>query len=343
MPKIKNNVQTRQRPYGQVNRPVNLPQSTRESPASPTVMSAVPQSTRESPASPTVMSAVSIESLSSDSSSDSPHFSRPLPVQVVVGGEYTYNPNDHLGSGGFGSIFKGYRVSDNLPVVLKKISLGDVSYINSIPREVFFHAKAKAVPGVAKLLAYFYSHHHLWLVLYYDPLLLALDDFVLSSGGVSETEALEILHNIGNTLKSLIEEGINHGDLKPENILINPFNLETKLIDFGLAKQFSNMPTNNFGGTALYWPPEVHTSSFYISECVLVWGLGLILYFLLTSRLPFSTRGQIAMSVFPMPNRAKNQWITPFTSYLLNMTLRRYEFGRWGLNDVLHHLRCYST
>lgn len=34
-------------------------------------------------------------------------------------GEYYYKPEDSLGKGNFGQVFKGYRKSDNLPVAIK--------------------------------------------------------------------------------------------------------------------------------------------------------------------------------------------------------------------------------
>jgi len=90
--------------------------------------------------------------------------------------------------------------------------------------------------------------------------------------------ALEYLHN----------NNIVYRDLKPENIFID-INGHVKLGDFGFAKVLENGGrTYTFCGTPGYVAPEnvlAHGYNFSVDW----WGLGVVMYVLLTGRQPFST------------------------------------------------------
>ncbi|KAG1658436.1 hypothetical protein FOA52_009857 [Chlamydomonas sp. UWO 241] len=94
----------------------------------------------------------------------------------------------------------------------------------------------------------------------------------------SITLALEYLHN----------NNIVYRDLKPENVFIDG-NGHVKLGDFGFAKVLENgSRTYTFCGTPGYVAPEnvlAHGYNFSVDW----WGLGVVMYVLLTGRQPFST------------------------------------------------------
>ena len=90
--------------------------------------------------------------------------------------------------------------------------------------------------------------------------------------------ALEYLHN----------NNIVYRDLKPENVFID-VNGHVKLGDFGFAKVLDNgNRTYTFCGTPGYVAPENVLAHGY-NYSVDWWGLGVVMYVLLTGRQPYST------------------------------------------------------
>ena len=116
-----------------------------------------------------------------------------------------------------------------------------------------------------------------------------LRDYIRENAPLSETEALKIFRQLAVALSYLHQQGIIHRDIKPENIILS--RNRPILIDFGLAKKF-NLPSitvdGSIVGTMYYLPPEVLKGGEY-SEKGDVYALGLILYEMLSGRLPFET------------------------------------------------------
>jgi len=85
----------------------------------------------------------------------------------------------------------------------------------------------------------------------------------------------------------LHQRGIIYRDLKLENLLLDK-NGHIKMVDFGLSKDeiFGNQMTNTFCGTPSYLPPEVIRKMLYGRQ-VDWWGLGVVMFELLTGFLPF--------------------------------------------------------
>jgi serine/threonine protein kinase/DNA-binding CsgD family transcriptional regulator/anti-sigma regulatory factor (Ser/Thr protein kinase) len=84
-------------------------------------------------------------------------------------------------------------------------------------------------------------------------------------------------------------QGILHRDLKPDNVMLTPDG-QVKLTDFGLSKIRGDMPLTEahlMVGTALYMAPEVIAGHPADARTDL-YAVGVMLYELLTGRVPFS-------------------------------------------------------
>ena len=120
---------------------------------------------------------------------------------------------------------------------------------------------------------------------------------LISQGELTLGEVLNIGIQMASALAAAHAAGIVHRDIKPDNIMQRGDGL-VKLLDFGIAKLLeppsgtgANAPmqteTGAVVGTVGYMSPE-QARGVSIDERTDVWSLGVVLYQLLTRRLPFA-------------------------------------------------------
>ncbi len=98
-------------------------------------------------------------------------------------------------------------------------------------------------------------------------------------------ESTRIVSAISDGLASAHSHGILHRDIKPANILLDS-DLSPKIGDFGLARQVGIHETGEAFGTPGYTAPEVLHNPQAIDESTDLYALGVILYELLTGKVP---------------------------------------------------------
>ena len=124
----------------------------------------------------------------------------------------------------------------------------------------------------------------------------------ISESAMQSEEAAKLLSKLAKAIGYANDEGIIHRDLKPANVLLTRTG-EPKITDFGLAKHVWNddaesqqlTQTGAALGSPCYMSPEQASgNSMSISRATDVYGLGTILYEVLTKRPPHSGANQLA-------------------------------------------------
>ncbi|MBW4612987.1 MAG: AAA family ATPase [Desmonostoc vinosum HA7617-LM4] len=207
-----------------------------------------------------------------------------------------YQVTEEIYNGSRTVVYRGYRETDSLPVVIKLLKNPYPSLSELVQfRNQYTIAKNLNSPVIIQT----YS-----LELYQNGYALVMEDF----GGISlkdyftsiETlhvksleEFLEIAIALCNILDILYRERIIHKDIKPRNILINPQTKQVKLIDFSIASLLPRetqtlINPNVLEGTLAYISPEqtgrMNRGIDYRTD---LYSLGVTLYEILTGKLPF--------------------------------------------------------
>lgn len=144
--------------------------------------------------------------------------------------------------------------------------------------------------------------------------------------------AIELIRKVASGIAYLHARGIIHRDLKPSNVMVRPTG-EPVVMDFGLARDFSSDETRLTCtgmalGTPPYMPPEQLSGQKDVGVAADVYGVGLLLYELLTARLPFESKlpavlyTQI-MHELPTPPSLHNAAVQPRLDALCLKALRK--------------------
>lgn len=125
--------------------------------------------------------------------------------------------------------------------------------------------------------------------------------FINWNGRLPEDEAMVYFRQIMSALEYCHSLNICHRDLKPENILLKADG-QVKIADFGMAAlhQTSSHQLRTACGSPHYAAPELLRHQHYKGSAVDIWSMGVILFAMLSARLPFDDE-----DISVMLNRAK--------------------------------------
>src|SRR5207244_1650536 len=115
-------------------------------------------------------------------------------------------------------------------------------------------------------------------------------DKVVRRQAISIRRAAELIAKLARTVHYAHEHGIVHRDIKPGNVLLDQEG-EPHLTDFGLARlvetESTVTRTTDCLGTPSYMAPEQASGNNAELKSTDIYGLGAVLYHLLTGRPPF--------------------------------------------------------
>ena len=161
-------------------------------------------------------------------------------------------------------------------------------------------------------------------------------DQIIKTRQLGVLEAIDLAIQVGEGLSAAHDQGIIHRDVKAANVIVTPRG-RAVVLDFGVARSTEHTPLTQTGGvigTTAYMCPEQFTGADYDHRCD-IWGLGVLLYEMLTGALPFVGRTQVAvmqaiLNTAPRPVGALRPIDDMGVEHILNRALakqpkRRYQ------------------
>ena len=199
-----------------------------------------------------------------------------------------YKILEKLGQGGMGIVYLAEDLNLERKVAIKFLP----KYIseNTEERQRFkIEAKAAAKlnhPNIATIHSIEETDNELFIVMEYIKGVELSDK--IKAGTIPAADAVKIATQIADGLDAAHKEGIIHRDIKSSNIMITDSGV-VKVMDFGLAKLKGTSKLTKMGstvGTIAYMSPEQSRSD-EVDNRTDLWSLGVVLYEMLTGKVPF--------------------------------------------------------
>src|SRR5438270_3398190 len=203
-----------------------------------------------------------------------------------------YELLEEVGRGGQGVVYRARQKSLNRTVAIKVIGLGQFA---STPHLKRFRQEADAAASLEHpQIVPIYEIGERDRSCYFSMKFVEGGqlDAVLEGKPMPVRQAAELMLKIARTVQFAHEHGILHRDIKPGNILLDKKG-EPHLTDFGLARlvetESTVTRTKEVLGTPSYMAPEQAVGeTTKLTSATDVYGLGAVLYQLLTGQPPFA-------------------------------------------------------
>src|SRR5215813_11489028 len=235
---------------------------------------------------------VPVEGPLTDDTPVEPHLKTTSDLANVLGELGDYELLEEIGRGGQGVVFRARQKSLNRTVALKVIGLGQWATTTHLKR---FRLEAEAAARLDHpCIVPIYEVGERDGQCYFSMKFVEggqLDE-VVTHTPISIRQAAELIAKVARTVYYAHEHGVLHRDIKPGNILVDAKG-EPNLTDFGLARLVESESTVTRTvevlGTPSYMAPEQATgNNNKLTSATDVYGLGAVLYQLLTKHPPFA-------------------------------------------------------
>jgi serine/threonine-protein kinase len=224
-----------------------------------------------------------------------------------------------IGSGGMAEVYRARDLMLERTVAVKLLR-EDFSQDPAFRERFRQEAKAAANlshPNIVTIHDFGFDDQQIFIVMEYIPGT-DLKTILESRGKLNVDEALRLIIQACAGVGYAHRAGLVHCDIKPHNMIVTP-DQRLKVTDFGIARALASIHaqevSNVVWGSPQYFSPE-QASGHSPSPASDVYGLGVVLYEMLTGQLPFigKTAAELSLmhrTIAPVPPSQLNALIPP--------------------------------
>lgn len=227
-----------------------------------------------------------------------------------------YEVHELVGVGGMSLVYRAYDVIEAKNVAIKILKdeyFGNKDFMRRFKNE----SQAISVlshPNIVKILNVSFGTNFQYIVMEYI-FGITLKEYISKKENLDWKDAVQIIKQVLLAISHAHSRGIIHRDIKPQNIMILQDGT-VKVTDFGIARFFNNETqtiTDKTIGSVHYISPEQAKGlkTDYKSD---IYSIGVVLYELLTKRLPFEADNAVSVAIMQMQ-------VTPQAPRLLNPSI----------------------
>lgn len=217
-----------------------------------------------------------------------------------------YEIHELIGVGGMAYVYKAYdRVEDRWVAI--KILKEEFSNNSDFLRRFRNESKAIAVlshPNIVNVYDVSFGDQLQYIVMeYIDGI--TLKEYIEQEGAIRWNEAVHFTMQILMALECAHEKGIIHRDIKPQNIMLLQDGT-IKVADFGIARFLQSETTTMTDkaiGSVHYIAPEQARGD-YITDKADIYSVGVMLYEMLTGKLPFVADNAVSVALMQLQAKA---------------------------------------
>ena len=210
-----------------------------------------------------------------------------------------YEVISRVGGGGMAVVYKAKDLLLYRYVAIKVLNeslSNDSEFIRRFSREAQA-AASLSHPNVVNVYDVGTEGHTHYIVMEYveGP---TLKEWIQQNGPLPPETVVDIASQICDGLAHAHENQIVHRDIKPHNILLGPGG-RAKVTDFGIARAATSSTITQTGsvmGSVHYFSPEQARGG-VIGERSDLYSLGVVMYEMVTGRLPFDADSAIAIAL----------------------------------------------
>ncbi len=254
-----------------------------------------------------------------------------------------YQIQAQLGSGGMAVVYKARDLMLERTVAIKVLRK-DFSRDPAFRERFRQEAKAAANlshPNIVTVHDFGLDQDNLFIVMEFVPGT-TLKDMISQRGRISAEKAIPLMVQACAGIGYAHRAGLVHCDIKPQNILVTP-DQRVKVTDFGIARALQSIPQDEQNsvvwGSPQYFSPE-QAAGKAPSPASDVYGLGVVLFEMLTGQLPFLASSATELSRLhreaqPPSPRQLNPAINENLNQILLKILAKEPAARYRTADQL--------